>query len=114
MSDYTVKVIFPISINGVVQQPGSEFGFADPCDAIRFLDKATGQYFVNAGEGPTIGVIRDNTGSNTNWTPEDYRAFCNSNLQTTVKRSRKDFSQRNPRFDNNTSSTEVPETLDAN
>ena len=114
MSDYTVKVTYPISINGEIQQPGSEFGFDDPCDAIRFLDNATGQYSVNAGEGPTIGAIRDNTGATTDWTPEDYRALCNSNLQTTVKRSRKDLGQRNPLFDNNPSDTETPATLDAN
>ena len=114
MSDYTVKVTYPISLNGEIQQLGSEFGFDDPCDAIRFLDNATGQYFVNAGEGPAIGAIRDNTGAITDWTPEDYRALCNSNLQTTVRRSRKDLSQRNPLFDNNPSDTEAPETLGAN
>ncbi|MBK9959211.1 MAG: hypothetical protein IPP11_11655 [Chitinophagaceae bacterium] len=83
------------------------------CNQI-FLDNATGQYFVNAGEGPAIGAIRDNTGAITDWTPEDYRALCNSNLQTTVRRSRKDLSQRNPLFDNNPSDTEAPETLGAN
>jgi RHS repeat-associated protein len=114
MSDYTVKVNYPISLNGEIQQPGSEFGFNDSCDAIRFLDNETRKYFVNAGEGPTIGTIRDNTGAITDWTPEDYRALCNSSLQTTVRGSRKDLSQRNLLFDNNTSDTEAPETLDAN